>query len=119
MTKALLLIDHGSTQNEANLLIEALTDLLRKMRPELIIHCAHMDIAKPTIAEGFEKCVNAGATEIVAHPYMLAPGRHARQDVPRMLNELALKHPSVTVRVSEPLGLHEKIAEVVLERAGF
>ena len=60
-----------------------------------------------------------GADEIVVHPYMLSPGRHATRDIPRMVQEAAVNHPGVEMRVTGPLGLHDKIGEVVLERAGL
>jgi sirohydrochlorin ferrochelatase len=117
MSKALLIVDHGSTVHESNAMLEELADLIRGLRPGLIVHTAHLDVLEPTIAQGFNKCIADGASEIVVHPYMLAPGRHATQDVPRLVQEVASLSPHVAVTVSGPLGLHEKIAQVVLERA--
>ena len=81
-----------------------------------IVHHAHMELAPPTLAEAIARCVEEGATEIAVHPYFLAPGRHSREDVPRLVREAARAHPGVTIRVTPPLGLHAKLAEVVLER---
>jgi sirohydrochlorin ferrochelatase len=50
---------------------------------------------------------------------MLSPGRHATADIPRMVAEAAAKHPGVKFKVTDPLGLDDKIGEVVLERAGI
>ncbi len=58
----------------------------------------------------------AGAREIVVHPYLLSPGRHSREDIPAQVDAAAGRHPGVTIRVSEPLGVHEKLVDVVLER---
>ena len=76
-----------------------------------------MGLAAPDIPQGFAQCVQAGATEVVVHPYMLAAGRHAVQDIPRLVAEAARAFPKVTYRVTEPLGVDEKLAELVLERA--
>lgn len=116
-TTALLLIDHGSIRREANLLIEQLAALIQKQRPEIIVHFAHMEIASPTIADGFLGCVNDGATKIIVSPYMLSRGRHASIDIPRIIGKIAGTHPHIDVKIAEPLGLHEKIAQVILERA--
>ena len=116
---ALLLIDHGSRSDVANRTLDDFSELLERMRPDLIVRHAHMELAEPTIEQGVDACVRAGATEVVAHPYMLAPGRHATRDIPAMVSAVAARHPSVRVRVTEPLGLHEKIGQVVLERAGL
>mgnify|MGYP001546974103 FL=1 len=63
-------------------------------------------------------CVAAGATEVVVFPYMLSPGKHSTRDIPRMAAEAAAAFPSVKVTVTPAFGVHDKLAEVVLERAG-
>jgi sirohydrochlorin ferrochelatase len=117
MKTALLLIDHGSVRAEANALLADVARLLRELSGFAIIEHAHMELAEPTIVQGFDSCVAAGAGTIIVHPYFLAPGRHSTRDIPRLVADAAARHPAVQYRVSEPLGLHVKIAEVVLERA--
>ncbi|MFP6605554.1 MAG: CbiX/SirB N-terminal domain-containing protein [Myxococcota bacterium] len=113
---AILLVDHGSRRAEANAQLESIAQQLRERDPERIVRIAHMELASPTIDEGLANCVEAGATEIVVHPYMLAPGRHSREDIPALAARAAAAHPGITVRVSEPLGVHEKLIDVVLSR---
>ena len=65
---------------------------------------------------GIDTCAAKGASEIVLHPYFLAPGRHSRDDIPRLAAEAAARHPGVTVRVTPPLGLHPGLVDAVLDR---
>lgn len=118
MPAALMLVDHGSRFEEANKVLEDLAALLRSQRPDLIVQAAHMELAHPDIPEGLAACKAAGATEVIVHPYMLAPGRHASEDIPRMAREAA-QTLNIPCRVTAPLGVHEKLAEVVLERASL
>jgi sirohydrochlorin ferrochelatase len=113
---AILLVDHGSRRAEANQQLESIAQKLRDRDPQRIVQIAHLEIAKPTIAEGLAACVEAGASEVVVHPYLLAPGRHSREDIPAVSAQAAQAHPGVSVVVSEPLGVHEKLIDVVLER---
>ena len=83
-----------------------------------VVRIAHMELAPPTVAEGFAACVEAGATEIVVFPYMLSPGKHSTRDIPRMVGEAAARYPGVRYVVSPAFGVSEKLAEVILERAG-
>jgi sirohydrochlorin ferrochelatase len=116
--KAILLIDHGSVRAEANRMLECVANVVRRMAGDGVIVChAHMELADPTIAEGFAACVDAGATEVVAFPYMLSPGKHSTRDIPRMVAEAARAYPAVAYTVTPAFGVHEKLAEVVLERA--
>ncbi len=119
MSQALLIVDHGSTRDEANRMLEDVADVVRRKRPGLIVHIAHMELAHPTLEEGVEACVRDGAAEVIVHPYMLSPGRHAAHDIPDMVTQTAVRFPGVRFRVTGPLGIHDKIGEVVIERAGL
>lgn len=113
---AILLVDHGSRRPEANAQLEAMAALLRAREPERIVHVAHMELAPPTVAEGIAACVADGAQEVVVHPYLLTPGRHSQEDIPALAAAAARDHPGVSVRVSAPLGVHERLVDVILAR---
>ena len=119
--KALIIVDHGSKLKEANeMLIDIAERIKKKNNSEFeIITYSHMELAEPTISQAFDDCVSKGADHIVVHPYFLAPGRHSTQDIPRMAKEVAAKHPGVSYKVTEPLGIHDKIIEAILERSGL
>ena len=72
--------------------------------------------ASPTVAEGFDACVEAGATHVDVMPYFLFAGRHAITDIPALAKEAAMRHEGVTFRVALPLGIHPSLADIVLER---
>ncbi len=113
---AILLVDHGSRASEANRNLEAIAILLARRAPNSIVRAAHMELAPPTLSEALRDCVGAGAERVIVHPYFIAPGRHSREDIPRMLREAALVYPDLEIRVTEPLGIHEKLVDVILER---
>ncbi|NIP38096.1 MAG: hypothetical protein GWM89_03355 [Candidatus Dadabacteria bacterium] len=117
--KALILIDHGSKVKEANKLLKDITTLLKEKENtgfDFITYC-HMELAEPTISQAFELAVRKGASEIVVHPYFLAPGRHSKIDIPNMVKDTASEYTDIRYKVTEPLGIHDKILDVVLERA--
>jgi sirohydrochlorin ferrochelatase len=116
MKRALLLIDHGSRREEANAVLVQVAEFIRRQSEYSVVHYAHMEIAEPTIAQGFDACVADLAEEVIVHPYFLARGDHFNDTVPRLVAEAAVKHPGVRWTITEPLGLHHKLCEVVLER---
>ncbi len=118
--KGILIVDHGSIRNEANDMLRSMADLIQTMAgPDVVVRYGHMELADPNIAVGFLSCVEAGATDVTVFPYMLSPGRHSTSDIPRMVADVARKFPQVSFTVTPAFGLHEKLAEVVLERAGL
>ena len=117
--KAILLVDHGSVREAANHMIECVGQLTQaRAGDDVIVRVAHMELARPTIAEGFSACVDAGATEVVAFPYMLSPGKHSTRDIPRMVSDVAAAHPEIPVQVTSAFGVNEQLAAVVLEKSG-
>ena len=117
--RAILLIDHGSVKPEANHMVSCMANLLQHMvGREVIVRHSHMELAEPSIAQGFADCVRAGATEVIAFPYMLSPGKHVTRDVPRLVGEAAREFPTVSFRVTGAFGVHEKLAELIALRAG-
>jgi len=118
--KAILLVDHGSRKREANDMLICMANLVQAMTgPGVIVRPAHMELSEPSIAAGFASCVEAGASDITVFPYMLSPGRHSTSDIPRMVAEAAEAHPGVTFSVTPAFGVHEKLGEIILSRAGI
>ena len=118
--KAILLIDHGSRRDAANEMMDCMANLVQAMAgPGVVVRYAHMELADPSIAAGVQSCVDAGATELTVFPYMLSPGKHSTGDIPRMVAEAAAAHPALDVRVTGAFGVHEKLAELILARAGL
>ncbi len=117
--KGILIVDHGSVKDEANQMLRDMADLIQTMAgSDVVVRYAHMELAQPDIATGFASCVEAGATDVTVFPYMLSPGRHSTTDIPRIVADVARASQQVSFTVTPAFGLHEKLAEVVLERAG-
>jgi len=118
--KGILIVDHGSQKREANDMLRCMANLIQTMAgSDVVVRYAHMELADPDIAAGFSSCVQGGATDLTVFPYMLSPGRHSTSDIPRMVADVARAFPHVSFSVTPAFGLHEKLAEVVLERAGI
>ena len=114
---AYLLIDHGSRRAEANTLIgEVALRVKERLGDGAVVEGAHMELAEPSIAAAFARCVEQGATRVVAHPFMLARGRHVSEDIPRMVAEAAKAHEGVDFVIAGPLGSHHGVIEAVVAR---
>ncbi|MAE60387.1 MAG: hypothetical protein CMJ49_03420 [Planctomycetaceae bacterium] len=112
----IVIVDHGSRREESNALLLDVVGMFRRLTDYQIIEPAHMELAEPTIATAFGRCVDQGARTVVVHPYFLLPGRHWDQDIPRLTAEAATQHPGVQFLVTAPLGLHESMAQIMDER---
>jgi len=108
-----ILVDHGSRRDESN---ELLLDVVQQFAEATglpIVEPAHMELAEPSIATAFARCVKRGARTVVVFPYFLLPGRHWHDDIPRLAAAAARQHPGVRYLVTAPFGLHPLMAEVM------
>jgi sirohydrochlorin ferrochelatase len=114
--RAVLLVDHGSRLAEANAVVEEIAERVRLRLPDHLVAIAHMELDVPSVEEALGLLVGQGATDVVVHPYFLAPGRHSSRDIPALVERAASRHPGLRVRVVKPLGVHDGMVETVLAR---
>lgn len=117
--KALLIIAHGSRRAASNKEVHALVERLRPLAsghfPQ--VAAAFLELAEPGIPSAVAHCVAAGATEIVAVPYLLSAGTHVAQDIPEALHAAQAEHAGLQIHLRTHLGAHPGIAQVLLESA--
>jgi sirohydrochlorin ferrochelatase len=112
--RALLVVDHGSREPEAAAQLARTAGELRRLRPELGVYVAHLELGAPSIAEAIAAAAADGVSELFVHPFFLAPGRHAARDVPAAVAAAAAAHPGLSVRVTAPVGEAAGIAALIL-----
>jgi sirohydrochlorin ferrochelatase len=112
-----IVVDHGSRRAASNHMLESFADLFQEESPFVIVEPAHMELAEPTIAQAFARCVERGARLVLISPFFLLPGRHWTADIPQLARDAAQPYPEIRWFVSAPLGLHPLLPQVMLERA--
>jgi sirohydrochlorin ferrochelatase len=117
MRTALLLIAHGSREDEANGDLFHAVGELRRRGAYPIVEASFLELAVPSIETGASRCLAQGAERIVLLPYFLSAGVHVRRDLSDVREQLAARHPGVDFRLAEPLGQHPLLLDVLAERA--
>lgn len=114
MTRALVIVDHGSRRAEAHAHLEWLASEVRRRAPGLRVYPAHMELAAPSIADAIDACVRDGADEVAVHPCFIVPGRHLAEDIPALIEAARRRHPRVEIRQLDALGTRPELAELIL-----
>ncbi|MBO2445795.1 sirohydrochlorin chelatase [Actinomadura barringtoniae] len=121
---AVLLVGRGSTDPDANAEVHKVARLLWEGRgasgPEqgpglATVETAFISLARPSVAEGLERCRLLGAQRIIVLPYFLFSG--VLPD--RVVAEAAAyagSHPGLDVRCAEVIGDCDGLADLVAER---
>jgi sirohydrochlorin ferrochelatase len=97
-------------------MLEAFVDRFREGSAYRAVEAAHMELAEPSVATAFDRCVACGAECVVVIPYFLLPGKHWEQDIPRLAAAAAAAHPGVSCLVGAPIGLHPMMMDVIRSR---
>lgn len=115
----IILIGHGSPKKDANNIALAGRLLHSAIHPNCNNNCvkvAYLQFAEPALHEAIKECVQGGAKRIIVHPYFLSSGMHVTKDIPEMIDEARKAYPDVEFIYTEPLGIHEKLVHVIMER---
>ena len=115
-TTGIVIVDHGSRRAKSNQMLEQFVERFIGQTDYSIVEPAHMELAEPSIATAFDKCVERGAKRVVICPYFLLPGKHWDEDIPELSREAGAKHPGVPFVVTAPIGLHPMMAQVIESR---
>jgi sirohydrochlorin ferrochelatase len=113
---AVLYVCHGSRVPEAR---EQAVEFIKKCmqkNPAPIQEYCFLELAKPSIEGGFITCVERGAGRIAVIPVLLLTAAHAKEDIPDELRKVSVKYPEVEVRYGRPIGVHEAMVEILIEK---
>ena len=118
MRTGVIIVDHGSRRDESNRMLEEVARLFAQRFEQQyeIVEPAHMELAEPSIATAYAKCVQRGAQRIVVCPFFLGPGKHWTKDIPELTARAALNHPQTRYHVTKPLGIDDLILELLEKR---
>ncbi len=116
--EAILLLGHGSRLTKANNTLKHIADMVQNMGDLSLVEIAFMQFGKPDFFQGISTCISKGAKKIIIHPYFLYKGRHFKEDIGEMIEDVSKQYPEIEFSLTEPLGIHENIAKVILERTG-
>ncbi len=114
---ALLLIAHGSRQEEANADLYHVVAELRRRGPYAVVEASFLELAEPTADQAADRCVARGAARVIVLPYFLSAGVHVQRDLTAICRRLSDRHPQVAFHLAEPLGRHPLLLEIVADRA--
>jgi sirohydrochlorin ferrochelatase len=113
--RALVIVAHGSRRASSNDEVRALTDLIRPQAKTFDqVHCAFLELAEPSIPDGINAAIAAGAKEVVVLPYFLSAGRHVVEDIPGFVAETQQQNPDVQIRIAPYLGTATDLPQTLL-----
>jgi sirohydrochlorin cobaltochelatase len=113
MGKAIILFGHGSRDPLWRLPMETVAARLRALEPGTPVRCAYLELETPDLAGAAGELVQAGAEHVTIVPMFLGTGRHAREDLPVLVDALRARHPSVAFVLQKAVGEDGRVLELI------
>lgn len=115
MNTAILLIGHGSRDNDAVQEFYQLAEGFRQRFPNQLVATGFLELATPSIDDAIENLVAQGVTNISALPGILMAGNHAKSDIPKILEAQRLKH-AIDINYGKELGVGQHMLAAARNR---
>lgn len=110
---ALVLFAHGSRDPLWHAPVQAVAERARALDPGTLVRCAYLELTAPDLPTCVAELVAGGARNITIVPLFLGIGRHAREDLPRLLDELRQRHPAVAFDLRPAVGEDARVTELL------
>lgn len=101
---AIILFAHGSRDALWRRPIEAVANEMKQLSPDTQVACAYLELTEPDLPTTVASLVQTGVNAIRIVPMFLGVGRHAREDLPLLLQDLIIQYPGVTFELSHAIG---------------
>jgi sirohydrochlorin cobaltochelatase len=112
-----ILFAHGSRDPLWRLPIDAVAQSMRQRWPDLPVTCAFLELTTPDLATVVEQLMAQNLTRLRIVPMFLGVGRHAREDLPKLVDELRLAYPQMAFELTPSVGEHPAMTALLADIA--
>jgi len=103
---AVILFAHGSRDPLWRLPIDAVALEMARQWPGLSVACAFLELTTPDLPTTVENLMMQGKTHLRIVPMFLGVGRHAREDLPKLVDDLVQAYPQMHFELLPSIGEH-------------
>ena len=113
MSRGLILFAHGSRDPLWRAPVEAVAARAAGLAPQTRVACAYLELMAPDLPTCASGLAAAGVTDLTILPMFLGVGRHAREDLPVLVEQLRQQHPQVRIRLRPAIGEDERVVDML------
>lgn len=111
--RGIILFAHGSRDPQWRAPMEAVAARAAALEPQARVACAYLELMAPDLPACAADMVAQGAVDITIVPMFLGVGRHAREDLPPMLEALRRHHPQVRFELRPSIGEDARVVDML------
>ncbi|MEJ5151298.1 CbiX/SirB N-terminal domain-containing protein [Comamonas sp. MYb396] len=116
----LILLSHGSKDPVWRRNAEHLLAQVQHARPDAAVACAYLDWCEPPLGPAVAQLLQSHPqlTHITIWPLLFGVGKHASEDIPALVEELAPRYPQVQLRIAPAMGEDARVIQLLADMAG-
>jgi len=109
--RGVVLFAHGSRDPLWRAPIEAVRDHVAALGLEA--RCAYLELCAPDLPAAVAELAALGTGQVTIVPMFLGTGRHAREDLPRLVAQLRAAHPALSIAVQPAIGEDPRVTALM------
>jgi sirohydrochlorin cobaltochelatase len=116
-SSAIILFAHGSRDPLWRLPIETVAADIRARQPNIAVRCAYLELCTPSLPDAAAELIAAGASRVRVFPLFFGVGKHAREDLPLLIDQIRAAHPEVVVELLPAAGEYPQLTALMADIA--
>jgi sirohydrochlorin cobaltochelatase len=114
MKRGIVLFAHGSRDPLWAKPIESIAKATAAHCPaDTAVRCAYLELMQPDLLTVTSELATLGVQAISITPLFLGVGKHAREDLPRLIDQLTKAYPAVRFELQPPIGEHPLLIQTI------
>lgn len=113
----IVLFAHGSRDPLWHKPIEAVAAHIATLSPNTPVACAYLELSTPDLATATRTLLANGVAHITILPMFLGVGKHAREDLPQLVEELRGTYPDVQFALQAAVGEDARLVQLMAQIA--
>lgn len=117
LIKGIILFAHGSRDPQWRGPIEAVAARIVALEPDVLVRCAYLELCAPSLPEAAADLAALGVHHLKVFPLFLGVGKHAREDMPKLLAEIQAIHPNLELALLPAVGELPQLTALIADIA--
>jgi len=115
--RGIVLFAHGSRDARWREPVEAVARRVAQRAPQAAVRCAYLELVQPDLPAAVAELATQGVASIRVVPLFLGMGRHVREDLPRLVEDLQAAHPGIAFTLAGAVGEDPSVIDLLAELA--
>jgi sirohydrochlorin cobaltochelatase len=115
--RGVVLFAHGSRDPLWRQPIESVARRMAESTPQVPVRCAYLELCAPDLKSVVQELLALGVESMTVVPMFLGVGKHAREDLPLLVEALQAQHPRLHLTLRPAIGEDSAMIELMAKIA--